>query len=444
MAAKAVIRTLDLSASRIHPILDSARVNSAVPRAALDISIALEQIKPLLDDVGARGEQALVEVTLARDGVDPRPIRVSSGELQNALAQLDPELRAAIETSITRVRAVSRATMPSEVSVELDSGAEVRQRWMPVDSVGLYVPGGKAVYPSSVVMNVVPAQVAGVPRIALTSPAQAAFGGRPHPTVLATAALLGVDEVYCMGGPAAIAAFAYGLPSVPLAPVSMVTGPGNIFVAAAKRALRGQIGIDSEAGTTEILIIADASADARLIAYDLISQAEHDEAAASVLVTDSPELIDRVRHELSSAVAQTHHRDRVTQALAGQQSALVQVASLADAIAFANHYATEHLEILTEDPESVLARITNAGAIFLGANSPVSLGDYMAGSNHVLPTGQQAKFGAGLGVHTFLRPQQVINYSKDALAAINTQIVRFAESEQLPGHGDAVRVRFEN
>ncbi len=247
-----------------------------------------------------------------------------------------------------------------------------------------------------------------------------------------------------MGGPAAIAAFAYGLPSVPLAPVSMVTGPGNIFVAAAKRALRGQIGIDSEAGTTEILIIADASADARLIAYDLISQAEHDEAAASVLVTDSPELIERVRHELSSAVAQTHHRDRVTQALAGQQSALVQVASLADAIAFANHYATEHLEILTEDPESVLARITNAGAIFLGANSPVSLGDYMAGSNHVLPTGQQAKFGAGLGVHTFLRPQQVINYSKDALAAINTQIVRFAESEQLPGHGDAVRVRFEN
>ncbi len=444
MATKAVIRTLDLSASRIDPILDSARVNSAVPRAALDISIALEQIKPLLDDVGARGEQALVEVTLARDGVDPRPIRVSSGELQNALAQLDPELRAAIETSITRVRAVSRATMPSEVSVELDSGAEVRQRWMPVDSVGLYVPGGKAVYPSSVVMNVVPAQVAGVPRIALTSPAQAAFGGRPHPTVLATAALLGIEEVYCMGGPAAIAAFAYGLPSVPLAPVSMVTGPGNIFVAAAKRALRGQIGIDSEAGTTEILIIADASADARLIAYDLISQAEHDEAAASVLVTDSPERIDRVRHELSSAVAQTHHRDRVTQALAGQQSALVQVATLADAIAFANLYATEHLEILTEDPESILAHITNAGAIFLGANSPVSLGDYMAGSNHVLPTGQQAKFGAGLGVHTFLRPQQVINYSKDALAAINTQIVRFAESEQLPGHGDAVRVRFEN
>lgn len=444
MATNEVIRTLDLSAHRIDPLLDSSMVNLAVPRAALDISVALEQIKPLLDDVRSRGEQAVVEVTLDRDRVDPRPIRVSAAELEAALAELDSELRAAIETSISRVRAVSQATLPTEVSVELAAGAEVRQRWVPVDSVGLYVPGGKAVYPSSVVMNVVPAQAAGVPRIALASPAQAAYGGRPHPTVLATAALLGVSEVYCMGGPAAIAAFAHGLPTVPLAPVSMVTGPGNIFVAAAKRALRGQIGIDSEAGTTEILIIADSAADPKLIAYDLISQAEHDEAAASVLVTDSSDLIDRVRQELALAVERTHHRERVLQALAGQQSALVLVATLADAIAFANHYATEHLEIQVRDPETLLASITNAGAVFLGANSPVSLGDYMAGSNHVLPTGQQAKFGAGLGVHTFLRPQQVVNYTRDALAAVNQQIVRFAEAEQLPGHGDAVRVRFEN
>lgn len=444
MATNEVIRTLDLSAHRIDPLLDSSMVNLAVPRAALDISVALEQIKPLLDDVRSRGEQAVVEVTLDRDRVDPRPIRVSAAELEAALAELDSELRAAIETSISRVRAVSQATLPTEVSVELAAGAEVRQRWVPVDSVGLYVPGGKAVYPSSVVMNVVPAQAAGVPRIALASPAQAAYGGRPHPTVLATAALLGVSEVYCMGGPAAIAAFAHGLPTVPLAPVSMVTGPGNIFVAAAKRALRGQIGIDSEAGTTEILIIADSAADPKLIAYDLISQAEHDEAAASVLVTDSSDLIDRVRQELALAVERTHHRERVLQALAGQQSALVLVATLADAIAFANHYATEHLEIQVRDPETALASITNAGAVFLGANSPVSLGDYMAGSNHVLPTGQQAKFGAGLGVHTFLRPQQVVNYTRDALAAVNQQIVRFAEAEQLPGHGDAVRVRFEN
>ena len=439
-----VIRTLDLTGRKIDQSLDSSWVNQAVPRASLDITTAIEQIRPLLDEVRDRGESAVVEATVNRDGVDPRPILVSKTELDAALDQLNPELRQAIETSISRVRAVSRATLPNPVSVELAPGALVSQRWMPVDSVGLYVPGGKAVYPSSVVMNVVPAQVAGVPRIALTSPAQAAFGGRPHPTVLATAALLGVEEVYCMGGPAAISAFAFGLPTVPLAPVAMVTGPGNIFVAAAKRALRGVIGIDSEAGTTEILVIADSSAEPKLIAYDLISQAEHDEAAASVLVTDSAELVEQVRIELTAGLAKTHHRERVAQALAGQQSALVLVSDLDDAIAFANLYATEHLEIQVRDPQSVLARITNAGAIFLGANSPVSLGDYMAGSNHVLPTGQQAKFGAGLGVHTFLRPQQVIDYSRDALAAINDQIVRFAESEQLPAHGDAVRVRFEN
>lgn len=439
-----VIRTLDLTGRKIDQSLDSSWVNQAVPRASLDITTAIEQIRPLLDEVRDRGESAVVEATVNRDGVDPRPILVSKTELDAALDQLNPELRQAIETSISRVRAVSQATLPNPVSVELAPGALVSQRWMPVDSVGLYVPGGKAVYPSSVVMNVVPAQVAGVPRIALTSPAQAAFGGRPHPTVLATAALLGVEEVYCMGGPAAISAFAFGLPTVPLAPVAMVTGPGNIFVAAAKRALRGVIGIDSEAGTTEILVIADSSAEAKLIAYDLISQAEHDEAAASVLVTDSAELVEQVRIELTAGLAKTHHRERVAQALAGQQSALVLVSDLDDAIAFANLYATEHLEIQVRDPQSVLARITNAGAIFLGANSPVSLGDYMAGSNHVLPTGQQAKFGAGLGVHTFLRPQQVIDYSRDALAAINDQIVRFAESEQLPAHGDAVRVRFEN
>lgn len=439
-----VIRTLDLTGRKIDQRLDTSWVNQSVPRASLDITTAIEQIRDLIEDVRVRGESAVVEATVNRDGVDPRPILVSKSELAAALNQLNPELREAIETSIARVRAVSSATMPNSVSVELGPGALVSQRWVPVDSVGLYVPGGKAVYPSSVVMNVVPAQVAGVPRIALTSPAQAAFGGRPHPTVLATAALLGVEEVYCMGGPAAISAFAFGLPTVPLAPVSMVTGPGNIFVAAAKRALRGVIGIDSEAGTTEILVIADASADAKLIAYDLISQAEHDEAAASVLVTDSAELIQQVRTELTVALSKTHHRERVAQALSGQQSALVLVASLDDAIAFANLYATEHLEIQVRDPQSVLTSITNAGAIFLGANSPVSLGDYMAGSNHVLPTGQQAKFGAGLGVHTFLRPQQVIDYSRDALAAINDQIVRFAESEQLPAHGDAVRVRFEN
>lgn len=435
----AIIRTVDLRGQRF----DSTSVNELVPRAAIDISMAVDQIRPLLEDVRSRGVSAVVEVTIARDGVDPQPILVSQEELSAALVALDPKLRAAIQTSIDRVRAVSEATLPTEVTVELAEGAKVHQRWVPVDSVGLYVPGGKAVYPSSVIMNVVPAQVAGVPRLAVATPAQKEFGGRPHPTVLATAAMLGVRNVYCMGGPAAIAAFAYGLPQIGLEPVNLVTGPGNIYVAAAKRALRGTIGIDSEAGTTEILVLADASADARLIAYDLVSQAEHDEAAASVLVTDSADLATAVVEALGAIASQTAHADRVSVALAGQQSAIVLVDDLAAAISFANHYATEHLELHTADNSEVLRSISNAGAVFVGPYSPVSLGDYMAGSNHVLPTGQQAKFGAGLGVHSFLRAQQVIDYGRDALGAIAAQVRDFAESENLPAHGQAITARFE-
>ena len=435
----AIIRKVDLRGQRF----DSASVNKLVPRAAVDISMAVEQIRPLLDDVRARGAEAVVAVTIERDGVDPQPLKVGADELAKALESLDPKLRAAIQTSIDRVRAVSEATLPTEVTVELAEGAKVHQRWIPVDSVGLYVPGGKAVYPSSVIMNVVPAQVAGVPRLALATPAQKDFGGRPHPTVLATAAMLGVQDVYCMGGPAAVAAFAYGLPQIDLEPVNLVTGPGNIYVAAAKRALRGTIGIDSEAGTTEILVLADDSADARLIAYDLVSQAEHDEAAASVLVTDSPELADAVIAALGEIAVATSHAARVAIALAGQQSAIVLVDDLDAAVRFANHYATEHLELHTANNAAVLRAITNAGAVFVGKYSPVSLGDYMAGSNHVLPTGQQAKFGAGLGVHSFLRAQQVIDYDKSALSAIAAQVRDFAESENLPAHGQAITARFE-
>jgi histidinol dehydrogenase len=438
-AALTLIRTLDLRGTE----LSSAAVNAAVPRAAIEISMAVDAVRPLLADVAERGEAALVEVALQRDGFDPRPIKVEAQELQDALAALAPGLRAAIQTSIDRVREVSIATLPNSVSVELAEGAHVHQRWQPVDSVGLYVPGGKAVYPSSVIMNVVPAQEAGVPRLAIATPGQKDFGGRPHPTVLATAALLGVEDVYCMGGPAAIAAFAYGLPTVGLESVNLVTGPGNIYVAAAKRALRGQIGIDSEAGTTEILVLADETADARLIAYDLISQAEHDEAAASVLVTDSQALADAVSAHLADLAPKTAHAQRVQAALSGQQSAIVLVDDLAAATAFANAYATEHLEIQTADDTAVLDRITNAGAIFIGKYSPVSLGDYMAGSNHVLPTGQQAKFGAGLGVHTFLRAQQVIDYGREGLAAIASQVRDFAESEHLPAHGQAITARFD-
>lgn len=422
---------------------DSVAANLAVPRASLDITKAVDQIIPLLEDVRANGEEALVRVTLERDGVDPRPIKVAAEELDEALKALEPRLRKAIEESIERVFKVSRENMPKNTSVKLADGAVVRQRWQPVDSVGLYVPGGKAVYPSSVIMNVVPAQVAGVSRLTLASPAQKEFNGRPHPTVLATAALLGVENVYCMGGPAAIAAFAYGIPQIGFEPVNLVTGPGNIFVAAAKRALRGTVGIDSEAGTTEILVLADASANARYIAYDLVSQAEHDEAAASVLVTDSVELANAVINELGDVVAKTSSAERVRSALEGQQSAVVLVDNIERGIAFTNYYATEHLELHTEDNDAVLEQITNAGAIFIGDYSPVSLGDYLAGSSHVLPTGQQAKFSSGLGVHSFLRAQQVIDYDKVGLAGVAQLVEDFSRAEGLTAHGDAVTARFD-
>ena len=421
----------------------AGKTNRLVPRASVDVAVALQSVLPLIDDVANRGLPAVVEVTIARDGVDPNPVRVSQAEIDKAVADLEPKLKQAIQESIDRVRKVSQANLPKPTSVKLADGATVHQRWQPVDSVGLYVPGGKAVYPSSVIMNVVPAQVAKVPRLAIASPAQKDFGGRPHPTVLATAGLLGVTEVYSMGGPAAIAAFAHGLPQIDMAPVALVTGPGNIYVTAAKRALRGIIGIDSEAGTTEILVLADATADPRLIAFDLVSQAEHDEAAASVLVTNSLGLAKRVIDALPEVIASTHHRDRVATALAGQQSAVVVTDTWDEAIAFSNEYATEHLEIHSRDNQAALEQITNAGAIFLGEYSPVSLGDYMAGSSHVLPTGQQAKFGSGLGVHSFVRAQQVIDYSRAGLAPIADLVQEFAQAEGLPAHGEAIAARFK-
>ena len=433
----APIRTLDLSQG-----FQLDQVNTLVPRASVDVNVALDSVLPLIDDVAARGLQAVVDVTISRDGVDPNPVRVAQSEIDAAVAGLDVELRRAIEESIARVRKVSQANLPADTTVELAADAKVHQRWQPVDSVGLYVPGGKAVYPSSVIMNVVPAQVAKVQRLAIASPAQKDFGGRPHPTVLATAGLLGVSEVYSMGGPAAVAAFAFGLPQIGMDRVQLVTGPGNIYVTAAKRALRGRIGIDSEAGTTEILVLADSSADARLIAYDLVSQAEHDEAAASVLVTDSPELAQAVVAALPSVIADTRHSARVRTALGGQQSAVVLVSDWAAAVDFANEYATEHLEIHSTDNSATLKEITNAGAIFLGSYSPVSLGDYMAGSSHVLPTGQQAKFGSGLGVHSFLRVQQVIDYGRAGLEPIAALVDNFAQAEGLPAHGEAITARF--
>ena len=418
------------------------QIRGALPRASVSVEKALETVLPLIQDVKTNSLAALLDQAERFDGVRPEFVRVPQSVIDQSVSQLSTELRTAIETAIERVRKVSLAGVPKDFEVELAEGALVSQRYVPVDSVGLYVPGGKAVYPSSVVMNAVAAQSACVPRIAIASPPQKEFGGLPHPTILATAALLGVTEVYAIGGAAAVAAFAYGVREIELAPVRMVTGPGNVYVAAAKRALRGLIGIDSEAGPTEILIIADDSANPKSIAADLISQAEHDENAAAVLVTDSSDLIAAVEIELAEQVAVTKNFERVKASLGGMQSALVLVPDLATAVAVSNEYATEHLEIQTSDPKALLPEITNAGAIFLGEFSPVSLGDYLAGSNHVLPTGEQAKFGPGLGVHTFLRPQQVVNYSESALSEVASQLDTFAIAEGLSAHGDAAKIRF--
>ncbi len=418
------------------------QIRGALPRASVSVEKALGTVLPLIEDVKHNSLSALLDQAERFDDVRPEFVRVPQTVIDQSVSQLSTELRAAIETAIERVRKVSLAGVPKDFEVELAAGALVSQRYVPVDSVGLYVPGGKAVYPSSVVMNAVAAQSAGVPRIAIASPPQKEFGGLPHPTILATAALLGVTEVYAIGGAAAVAAFAYGVTEIELAPVRMVTGPGNVYVAAAKRALRGLIGIDSEAGPTEILIIADDSANPKSIAADLISQAEHDENAAAVLVTDSSDLISAVQIELAEQIAITKNAERVKAALGGLQSALVLVPNLATAVAVSNEYATEHLEIQTRNPKALLPKITNAGAIFLGEFSPVSLGDYLAGSNHVLPTGEQAKFGPGLGVHTFLRPQQVVDYSQSALAEVASQLDTFASAEGLSAHGDAAKIRF--
>ncbi len=431
-----MLRTIDLRGRR----LSAAQLLAAVPRAGAARSNALATAAEIVHDVAVRGEQALREQAERFDGVSGHALRVPTAHLEEAVFVLDPSIRAALEEAIDRVRAASAAQIPAPALTELAPGAVVEQRWQPVRRVGVYVPGGKAVYPSSVVMNVVPAQVAGVDVVALASPPQRDHGGRVHPLVLAAARLLGVDEVYAIGGAGAIGALAHGVDAIGLDPVDVVTGPGNNFVAAAKRAVAGLVGTDSEAGATEILIVADSDADPYLVAVDLISQAEHDEQASAVLVTDSSELAERVADEVARHAPRTRHAVRVEAALDGPQSAIVLVDDPAAAAAFSNAYAPEHLELHLRDPRPEL--FVNAGAIFVGEDSPVSLGDYLAGSNHVLPTGGQARYAAGLSAATFLRPQQLIRYDRDALARVRDDIVTLADAEALPAHGEAVEARF--
>ena len=433
-----MIQTIDLRG--LKP--SRAELLALVPRSLTDVSAAIAVAQDLIADVRERGEVALLDQAERLDGVRPARVRLEVADVSAAVRTLSVPVRDALEEAIVRVRAASEAQLPAPMVTTFGPGAEIVQRWSPVARVGLYVPGGKAVYPSSVVMNVVPAQVAGVSSVALASPAQRQFDGSIHPTILGAAGLLGIDEIYAMGGAGAIGAFAWGVPGISLDPVQVITGPGNVYVAAAKRIVRGQVGIDAEAGPTEILVIADATADPFLVATDLISQAEHDELAAAVLVTDSVELADRVQAELARLAPLTPHSTRVDISLRGIQSAVVLVDDMAAAAAFSNVYGPEHLEIQTAEPGEVLDLIESAGAIFLGAHSPVSLGDYLAGSNHVLPTGGQARFTPGLGAHTFLRPQQVVRYDRDALRAVGDKVVALATAEDLPAHAAAITARF--
>ncbi len=421
-------------------------VAQALPRAEHDISATIETVTPILEQVRRGGTEALLDLSERFDGVRPGALRVPSEVLSRALSQLDPAVRTALDTLILRAREVHTAQLPAASLVSPGPDARVANRWVPVQRVGLYVPGGQAVYPSSVVMNAVPAQVAGVPQLAIASPPQRDFGGWPHPTILAAAQLLGIDEVYAVGGAQAVAMFAYGAKDAAggadVPPVSLITGPGNVYVAAAKRAVQGTVGIDSEAGPTEIMVLADHTAPAHLIAADLVSQAEHDELAAAVLVTDSPSLVERVVAQVSEQAAAAKHSERVKKSLTGRQSTVLLVDSMDIAVDIANAYGAEHLEIMTSDDDAFADRIHNAGAVFLGAYTPVSLGDYCAGSNHVLPTGGASRYSSGLNVTSFMRSQQVIRYGREGLAQVAEHVRALAEAEDLPAHGDAVRARY--
>jgi histidinol dehydrogenase len=430
-----MLRRLDL---RAEP---GAPARSMLPRAAVDVAAAIDAVRPVIEDVARRGYPAAREASLRFDGADVAAPRVTPGELASALTRLDPQVRAALEESIRRARIAHEAQRRETVTTTVVTGGTVTETWIPVQRVGLYVPGGLNVLPSSVVMNVVPAQIAGVRSLVAASPPQREHAGRVHPTILAACALLGVDEVYAVGGAQAVALLAHGDAGLGLSPVDMITGPGNVYVAAAKRLLRGVVGVDSEAGPTEIAILADYSADPAHVAADLISQAEHDPLAASVLVTPSRALANAVDAELGRQVPATKHAERITAALTGSQSASLIVRDIDQGIEVVNAYAAEHLEVITMYPRSVAERVRNAGCVFVGAHSPVSLGDYCAGSNHVLPTGGTARHGSGLSVQTFLKGVHLVEYSAAALADAAPHVVALAEAEDLPAHASAITIR---
>ena len=435
-----MLRVIDLRGRK----LTTSQLRRIIPRGGVSVASVVEKVAPIVNDIQHRGAAAALKYCEQFDGIRPEAIRVPQQALDDAVKQLDPQIKEAIEVSIERVRKVHAEQKPASHTTSLGPDASVTEVFRPVERVGLYVPGGKAVYPSSVIMNTVPAQEAGASTLIVASPPQKEFGGLPHPTVLATCAILGVDEVWAVGGAQGIALLAYGDDEAELEPVDMVTGPGNIFVTAAKRLVRGMVGTDSEAGPTEIAVLADASANPVYVAYDLISQAEHDPMAASVLITDSETLADAVAKEVEQRYTTTANAERAAEALRGEQSGIVLVDDIEQGIEVADAYAAEHLEVQTENARAVAERIKHAGAIFVGDYSPVPLGDYSAGSNHVLPTSGTARFSAGLSTHTFLRPVNIVEYGREGLAEVADAVVNFSNAEDLPAHGEAIRARLED
>lgn len=435
-----MLRTIDLRGTS-HSYKELRQI---VPRQTSDyVGNALATVEEIITRVRADGAPYLRELSQRFDGVTQGALRVPQSSIDGAVAALDPTVREGLEIAIARTRAFAAAQRPDDKTIEVAPGAKLTNRWTPVRRAGVYVPGGLAVYPSSVIMNTVPAQAAGVGSLVLCTPPQKEFGGLPHPTILAAAGLLGVTEVWAIGGAQALAAMAYGIDDdgETLEPVDTITGPGNIFVAMAKRALQGVVGVDGEAGTTEIAVIADDTANPDYVAADLISQAEHDPNAGSILITHSSALAKAVTEAITCRAASTKHAERVATALSGPQSGIILTDSLDQSIAVADAYAAEHLEIHTEDAAAVAARVRNAGAIFIGGFSPVPLGDYAAGSNHVLPTGGSAAFASGLNTTVFMKAVQLIEYSEEALAEIGDAIVAVAEDEDLPAHGEAITAR---
>ncbi|UGY18002.1 histidinol dehydrogenase [Bradyrhizobium septentrionale] len=406
--------------------------------AKREVSADVERAtRAIVDDVAARGDAALLEATKKFDrlDVDAAGLRIAAAEIDAAVAACDPGTVEALKFARDRIETFHRRQLPKDERFTDAAGVELGWRWSAVDAVGLYVPGGTAAYPSSVLMNAVPAKVAGVPRVVMVVPAP---DGKLNPLVLAAAGLGGVSEIYRVGGAQAVAALAYGTATI--APVAKIVGPGNAYVAAAKRLVFGKVGIDMIAGPSEVLVIADDTGNADWIAADLLAQAEHDVSAQSILITDSARLAADVERAVEAQLA-TLPRAAIARASWNDFGAVIKVAKLDDAVELANAIAAEHLEIMTADAEALSKQVRNAGAIFLGAHTPEAIGDYVGGSNHVLPTARSARFSSGLGVLDFMKRTSILRCGPDQLRALGPAAMTLGQAEGLDAHSRSVGLR---